>query len=465
MIPARGVPGAAFATAAIIVAAFVATLAASLPGHLSYDSVIQLLEGRMGVYGTWHPPVMSWLLGVGDALVPGTALFVLFNVSLAFAAFFSLMRLGMANWAAAAVAAVCVFTPQFVIYPGIVWKDVLFANAAIAGFVCLAHAAHHWDSIRVRIALIVCAFLLFILAALARQNGILIVIAGAVALAWLALKFNAGRHRWRNAAIYGLGSIVGAAAIVALATFALDSRSDADPDEWGPIVQTKLLQNYDIVAMVAAHPGLELPQLEDTEPVLAVAIRKDGVRLYTPQRNDTLASSAPLQAALADSEPNELRDQWVYLVLHHPWLYLKVRARAFEWVLFTPEIGRCVPFNVGVDGPADEMRKLGLQPRLDARDRALASYGNMLLVTPVFRHATFLLVAVAALFVLLRRRSPVDIAIACMLMGTFLFVLSFFVISIACDYRYLYVLDMSAMFAAFYVALNSSRLFTTWRTR
>jgi hypothetical protein len=68
-----------------------------------------------------------------------------------------------------------------------------------------------------------------------------------------------------------------------------------------------------------------------------------------------------------------------------------------------------------------------------------------------------------ALFPLLRRRQAEDIAMAFMLIGAFAFTLSFFVISIACDYRYLYALDLSAMFAAFYVALNPTLLTVYWR--
>jgi hypothetical protein len=449
-------------TAAIIVIGAIAALAADLPGHLpghlSYDSVIQLLEGRNGLYGTWHPPVMSWLLGLGDAVVPGTGVFVFFSAAVAFAAFLSLLWLGRATWIAAAVAAVCVISPQFLIYQGIVWKDVLFANAAVAGFVLLAHAAQHWDSVRTRIALIAAAFAFFTLAALARQNGVVAVFAGAVGLGWIAAKETAAASRWRPAIVYGGAVLCGALIIGALAGAALNARTDADPDEWGPIVQTKTLQDYDIVAMVAEHPGLELPQLEDTEPELAQAIRKDGVRLYTPQRNDTLASSVPLQKALANSDASEVRDQWTYLVLHHPWLYLSARAKAFAWVAFTPDIERCVPFAVGVGGPVEEMRRLGLKPRLDARDRALRDYADLFVGTPVLSHITYGLVAIAALFLLLSRRNPVDIAMASMLAGAFLFVLTFFVISLACDYRYLYVLDLSAMFAAFYIALNPALL-------
>ena len=458
-------PAAELATAAIIVAGAAATLAVDLPGHLSYDSVIQLLEGRSGVYGTWHPPVMSWLLGLGDAVVPGTGLFVFLNVVLIFGAFLSLLRLSpRPTWAAAAVAALCVVSPQIVIYQGIVWKDVLFANAAVAGFVCLAHAARHWSAIRTRFALVVLAFLFFVLAALARQNGIVVGLLGAVALGWIAAR-NADVPRWRHALAYGGSALLGAAILGTCAGAALNARSDADPGEWGPIVQMKLLQNYDIVGMVAAQPDLALTKLEDTEPELAKAIRRDGVRLYTPQRNDTLASSAPLQTALADSDAEEIRDQWVDLIVHHTWLYLSTRARAFGWVAFTPQIGRCVPFIVGVGGPHDEMQRLGLKLRMDARDYALQNYANLFVGTPVFSHVTFGLIALAALFPLLRRRRPEDIAIAFMLIGAFAFALSFFVISIACDYRYLYDLDLSTMFAVFYVALNPALLSVYWRHR
>src|SRR5262249_35832260 len=41
------------------------------PGYMSGDSVTQLTEGRLGTYNGWHPPIMSWLWGQLDAIVPG----------------------------------------------------------------------------------------------------------------------------------------------------------------------------------------------------------------------------------------------------------------------------------------------------------------------------------------------------------------------------------------------------------
>src|ERR1700712_4263735 len=84
-------------TAAFLLAGFVATLAANWPGHLSYDSILQLHQGRAGLYNDWHPPVMAWLLGLGDAIVPGAGLFVLFQMLLAFGALLALTQFAPAR--------------------------------------------------------------------------------------------------------------------------------------------------------------------------------------------------------------------------------------------------------------------------------------------------------------------------------------------------------------------------------
>ncbi|MFN7303067.1 MAG: hypothetical protein ACK5SU_00110, partial [Phenylobacterium sp.] len=117
-------------------------LAAGLPGHMTTDSVIQLAEGRAGEQRSFNPAFMSWLLGRFDSLLSGTALFVAFSVALLFGAFAALPRLaGRVHVLAAPVRALVILSPQVLIYQGAVWKDVFFANAAIAGTVLLAISA------------------------------------------------------------------------------------------------------------------------------------------------------------------------------------------------------------------------------------------------------------------------------------------------------------------------------------
>ena len=59
--------------------------------------------------------------------------------------------------------------------------------------------------------------------------------------------------------------------------------------------------------------------------------------------------------------------------------------------------------------------------------------------------------ALGLLIFYLRRRGTADIAMAGMLAGALAFAASFFFVSVACDYRYLYPLDLAAMLALFHV--------------
>jgi putative flippase GtrA len=437
-------------TAGVIFAGFVFSLAANLPGHMSFDSVIQMVEGRTGAYAGWHPPVTSWLLGVLDSILPGTALFVVLNTLLIYGSLWLLMRRTRApGWAAAAIAFAAAFTPQYLIYPGIVWKDILFSASAVAGFVALACASEAWPRVSVRYGWLGFAMLLLIVASLARQNGILLLLGGIAAFAWIA-KLQEG-FGWRDAALWGGVALAAAIVIFTAANVALGTRLTK---EYGGARQFRLLQAYDIVAALAAKPGLPLDILDEQDPALSQAMRGDGARLYTPQRNDTLAASQPLQSALTAVPPATLRAQWFSLLLHHPLLYLSSRADMFGWVLFTPDVEKCLPFTVGVQGPQDELDQIDMDPRWDDRDDALQNYGNAFEGTPVFQHGVFALLSLIAAVLLLRRRRDLDIAIGMMQVSSLLYTASFFFISIACDYRYLYALDLAAVTGWFYLALD-----------
>ena len=57
-------------------------------------------------------------------------------------------------------------------------------------------------------------------------------------------------------------------------------------------------------------------------------------------------------------------------------------------------------------------------------------------------------------------REPADVVMAALMASALAFAASFFLISIACDFRYLYFLDLAAMAGALYVALDPP-----WRKR
>ncbi|HUO93274.1 MAG TPA: hypothetical protein VMU22_10145 [Rhizomicrobium sp.] len=435
----------------LLIAGFVLCAAINLPGHLSYDSVMQLNEGRRGFYANWHPPMMSWLLGVFDWLWRGAALFVLFDLALFFGSLGALVWLTPAgSKAPLVVLALMIVTPQVLLYEGIVWKDVLFADLAVAGFAALAVAGERWDRARLRYAAIVAAFSLFAVATLVRQNGGIVLPAGVAALAWIAWK-KGSTARLRAGFLYGLSALAGSAIAVVAIHSALALRIPGDPS---PAVGFRLLQFYDLIGAIKAKPTLELPYFEDDDDTLEALMRTDGVRLYTPERNDTLAQSQRLQSAYFASPAETIPEEWHRLIAVHPGLYLRVRAEVFRWIVLTPDLAACRPVYSGIDGPAPQMKKLGLTKRFDARDAALDFYAKRFIGTPVFSHLFFILLAIASLVLLFARRTAADIAIAFMLISTLAFTLSFFVIAIACDYRYLYFLDLATMAAVFHLSLD-----------
>lgn len=428
-------------------------LIANWPGHLSYDAEIQLLEGRQAIYANWHPYIMSWLLGIFDSIFPGTGLFVSFDILLMFGCLFSLLWLPpKPSWLTVLAAAVCVASPQFFLYPGIIWKDVLFATLAVSGYVCLVHAAARWELFRLRIALLASCFFLLAAASLVRQNGVILVPAAMIALAWIAAR----RSSWREGILYGAATAVAVTTIL-LATQALLGRRVHG--NAGPSAQFRLLQTYDIAGALKSAPAYRLDAIASRDPFLSEKLRKEGVMLYSAERNDTLSDSKSLQTALDHADPEEIARQWRDLVLHHTGLYLNVRAEVFRWVLLTPDLDACVPYITGVDGPPGVLRALGIAERMGTSDIALKRYGAIFLGTPLLSHGAAALLAICELFFLLHRRRDPDIVVAAMLAGSLAFTLTFFVISIACDYRYLYFLDVAAMVSLFYLTLD----FPAWR--
>jgi hypothetical protein len=433
------------AATAILALGGLITAIVNFPGVLSYDSYVQLLEGRSGSYANWHPPVMSWMLGIADAMRPGAAYFVLFDTALAFASLIALLWLARrVSWLGVAAAAAVLFLPQLFLLQAAVLKDVLFADASLAGFVCLAHAAQRWPTRRLRFALLGGCAVFLTLAALTRQNGAVVVPCAAVGLAFIALQTENSR---RLAAVYGAGLLAGIAVLVLVANAALDTRWDGSPSQE---YQFKILQIYDLTGMAKRNPAV-LRLVESDLPELARAIEDEGVRLWSPLQNDTLEVSPRLVAAQNATPAATLRRTWLNAAVLFPGTYLAVRAELFRWVFQPPDVGQCHPYLVGESGDPADLKELGMRPRYDRRDAMLNAYGKAFVGTPVFSHAAFGVLGAIVFVLMLRRRRPADLAVASMIAAAFVFAATFFVISIACDYRYLYALDLSALAAALYL--------------
>jgi hypothetical protein len=433
------------AAAAVIVFGGIASVAVNSPGHLSYDSVLQLLEGREGVYNNWHPPVMSWLLGVCDSTIPGAALFIVFNAVLAYGALASIMAAtGGTSWIAPMAAAVCIALPQLFIMQGIVWKDVLFANASLAGFTLLFHAALQWERWRARAILLLASAACLALAALTRQNGVLILLPAGAALGAIAYA-RAQNARLTKAALGALTLTAGCVVAAAGGKAWLELRAIKQP---GAYEMLRQLQIYDIIGAAKADPAFEPAILEREAPQVAALI-DGGKSRYTPLSSDPVSDWQELAAAVAAS-PDAVSRQWRDLIIHHPLTYLSMRGEVFRWLFAPPDPSKVYFYGLGVDGPQPELGNLGMALRFDARDNALYRYSRWFTDAGLM-HPVFAVINAVCFIVLWLRRRPEDYAFLALISSAALFAASFFVLSIASDYRYLYFTDLAAIGSGLYV--------------
>ena len=419
----------------ILLAGLIAMLALNWPGQMSYDSVTQLAEARAGFYHSWHPPVMAWLMGMFDAIVTGTGLFILFNGLMALFAFWSFAQPRQASALTVLLALLVMATPQWLLYQGIVWKDVLFADAALAGFAALGRA------VRGKALWYVPSILFLALAMMTRQNGLVIVPVAAAMLGVILWRRVTPRRAVGGALLFG--SLVAGLALGGEGLLALRGDHGADAAD-----EIRTAQSYDLAGMISRDPQLRLARIERDDPGLALLLRTRGVVLYTPTWVDPMMNDEALHEAVLDAPPGLIFAQWRDTVLAYPAIYLATRWQAWRWVVATPDLEACHALYTGVDGPPQLMTELGLKPVWRPQDQLHNGYGLLLRDTPLFSHLLFGALALVLLAFLIGRRRDMDLVAAGLLAAALAFTLSFFVVSIACDYRYLYFLDLAAMAGA-----------------
>jgi hypothetical protein len=104
----------------IILIGWALALAMSAPGHLTYDSMHALNEGRLGVFSGHQPPIIAVLIGLCDRIWTGTGLYLL----LCQAVFYVPMLLYVVSVPITAVGlgavAIAVLSPLMLLYQGIV---------------------------------------------------------------------------------------------------------------------------------------------------------------------------------------------------------------------------------------------------------------------------------------------------------------------------------------------------------
>jgi hypothetical protein len=288
---------------------------------------------------------------------------------------------------------------------------------------------------------------LLAMASLVRQNGAVVPLFAALAVGWVG-----GQGRFWKGLGWALGLIVAVLLMAQVLTKAAEPPS-APPDT-AMNRGVRILQHYDLVGAVTLDRSYRLERIAAADRRAADLVYERAPLTYSGERVDFVGRDDAIGAAIW-ALPNEVvRGQWLDLIRQRPDLYLRVRFEDFRWVFLTPIVDRCLPLHVGVDAAADKMKALDLTPRRSRADGELANYLSWYLDTPLYSHVAFAVVALALAGVFLLRRDPADIAMAALMLSALAFAASFFVISIACDYRYLYFTDLAALVGLAYLAAD-----------
>jgi hypothetical protein len=99
------------------------------------------------------------------------------------------------------------------------------------------------------------------------------------------------------------------------------------------------------------------------------------------------------------------------------------------------------------------MTQLGLVPHVRSQDVRLERYAHGFYGTPLYNHLAYALAALGLLVLFLRSGRVEDRPMAALL-AALAYAASFTVIGIACDYRYLYALDLATLATLFHLAVS-----------
>jgi hypothetical protein len=440
--------GARTALRAVLTVGLLVVLGANLPGHLSYDSVAQLYEGHFHIRETWGPALYAWVLGFFDGFIPGSSLYVTVSAALFFGALAAMADLRpRISWWGVPMAVLVVLTPQVMVYQGIVWKDVMFANCAVAGFVMVAWAGRVWpDRVR-RWTLLIAALVLMAAGSQVRQNGIVAGGFAALALGWIA-----ARGSWRRGIGWAAGALV-ALVLVGQMETAL-SEPPRTPKDTALSTGLRIVQSYDVLGAIAMDPSYKADKLAAANPAATAIVRARAKADYSGRRVDFIDRDTAIQSGMNGLPDKAFAQQWADLITHHPGLYLRVRWEDFRWVFASPVIDWCLPVYVGVDAPAEKMAPLRLAHRWVQSDLMLFNYSTWFFDTPAMSHAFYFAVSLVLAGLFLWRRQDGDVPMAALQLAAMAFAASFFIISIACDYRYLYFADLAALAGLVYAAVD-----------
>lgn len=302
---------------------------AFFPGVYTNDSVSQLRQAISRQYSDWHPPLMAWiwagLLAMTGRIESMFSFHLLLLLAGAMAWIQVFTRTGLGRWSV--LVPVVMLSPWVTNFSGVIWKDVGFAGAMLLGsaLVVLSREVAGYRPLLLGSATILAVYAIGI-----RPNGLLALIP----LAALALAPRTATWSARTAGVH-LGAALLATTAVAGCVQVI-THTLIEPRRLNP---AQYLQWFDL-AGISARSGHDRLPADLNSP--GGAGTTEVVQAYWTSINDLGNANnivfegpngeAPLIPLTFDdpASAEKLRQQWLRAIAREPTAYLEHRAAVFH---------------------------------------------------------------------------------------------------------------------------------------
>jgi hypothetical protein len=406
----------ALVTAAMTAAGFALTLYVFYPGVMTYDALFVYNDIAKGFMGDWQSPVMTVLWSLIDPIAPGSGSIFLLIVTLYWLAFgllaFTIARHSV--WRAVVLLLLAALPPAFV-FVGIIWRDVLFANTwLLAGVLSFAAADRR---IKMRLPALAMALGLLALGVLLRPNALAAAPILAAYILWPE------RFALKRTAILYVPAALGLFGLVQVVYYNVLGATRQQPLHSIMVFDLGGISHF---AKANVFPGTW------TADETALIIRG----CYQPTEWDIYWRQEPCQFVMKYLEREKLfaspalTDAWERAIVSYPVAYLEHRA-AFMWNFLAG--ANLTMWTYDLDDPS----KLPLKGR--SGFTAVKTMHDVLKPTPLFRAGSWLLICAAVCAFAWRARNTPSGAFAIGACGSAaVYVLTFFAVGVASDFRYAY---------------------------
>ena len=422
--------------AALLAVGFGLTLLIFYPGVMTYDAKFVYQDIAKGTMGDWQSPVMVWLWALIDPIAPGAGSMFLLIATTYWLGFGVLsLELASRGKAVALLLPLLAMTPPALSFAGIIWRDVLFATCWLLA-AAIAFAVSERPS-PIRSTGQVLALVLLMSGVLLRPNALLAAPILTAYIVWLS------RVSLRKTTVLYVPAVIGLFGIVQFVYYGILDAKRQHP------LQTIMI--FDLGGTSHFSKENQFP-VSWSEPESAMLLN----RCYQPTQWDIYWRLQPCDFVMGKIEREKglfgtpaISGAWLAAILHHPIAYLQHRS-AFMWNFLAAD--NLTMWTADVEHPTKKV----------FADRtafnALVATHDVLKPTPFLRVGFWLLACIIVCCLSWKRSGPREAAFALAACGSAtIYVLSFYALGVASDFRYGYWAVLAAIAGSVVAASGEGR--------